>query len=180
MNGVVKFRCKPQSTPRSFASSAARSESAMKTMALVDDTVPTATHSKIRSVVSISRPQSSAFTMSELVELFGNFAEPTSAWMPEEGGIGTGTGLTVVTGDSSRSGAGQGGNLEVWVWLALFRRPRAGRISSTVAFVPACGRLSTPVAPDDCCGATLPRNTRPQKHKVFRIYRMRWVHGCLS
>ena len=45
----------------SRAIAAARSESSMKTMALTEEMLPREVHSKIRCVVSWSRPQSSAF-----------------------------------------------------------------------------------------------------------------------
>src|SRR6266481_5496668 len=62
-NGLVKFRWRPASISRSRAIPAARSESSMNTIALTDETAPQRTQSNVRSVFSVSRPQSSAFTI---------------------------------------------------------------------------------------------------------------------
>src|SRR5437660_2196356 len=63
--------------PRSRAMPAARSESAMKTIALTADTPPATAHSAIRSVVSIFRPQSSALTIRHpgMVRISGGFLQ---------------------------------------------------------------------------------------------------------
>jgi len=57
---VVQFTCSPVSIPFALASCAARSESSMNTIALAAETAPSLQHSRIRSVVTASRPQSSA------------------------------------------------------------------------------------------------------------------------
>ena len=59
----MKFRCKPTSMSFSRAILDARSESSMNTMPLVEERDPQRRQSRIRSVVSVSRPQSSAFTI---------------------------------------------------------------------------------------------------------------------
>ena len=64
-NCVVKFKCRPASILCWQAMFAARSESAMNTMALTDETALATTQSRIRSVFSTSLPQSSAFTINE-------------------------------------------------------------------------------------------------------------------
>ena len=51
-NGVVKLRCRPVSIPLPRAIAAARAESAMKTIALTEETLPRIVHSSVRSVVS--------------------------------------------------------------------------------------------------------------------------------
>jgi len=95
-NGIVKFRCRPQSIPRSLARSAALLESFMNAIALVDETAPMVTHSRIRSVVLISRPQSSALMISAL-GLRSRLVNPISPWLPGKGEFSAGVGFEVTT-----------------------------------------------------------------------------------
>ncbi len=64
MKGESRLRCKPTGSPSRTAISAARSLSAMKTIAVVLVILPAANDAAIASVVAASRPQSSAFTIS--------------------------------------------------------------------------------------------------------------------
>src|SRR5262245_61356351 len=64
LNRSSKFRCSPASRLCSRHRAAARSESAMNTIALVEVIRRSRKHATMRSVVGLSRPKSSALTMS--------------------------------------------------------------------------------------------------------------------
>src|SRR6266480_7235058 len=64
VNGSEKLRCNPISNSFAVDSSAARSESAMKTMALTDVILLSLKHLRAASVSAMERPQSSALMIS--------------------------------------------------------------------------------------------------------------------
>ena len=57
----MKLRCRPVAIPCSLAMCAARSESSINTIALTEEIAPCKQQSRMLSVVTRSRPQSSAF-----------------------------------------------------------------------------------------------------------------------
>ena len=78
---MVKFRWRPGIDAMLAArDAAARSESSMNTIALTEEITPWSRQSRERSVVEISRPQSSAFTMTAAVA--GSCASPAKMTRP--------------------------------------------------------------------------------------------------